>query len=216
MFTKNGHNLFEISSLLQKSIRRGHAGYAGYAANELYGRYRNYFWKRMLTISAEDCWGVVTKEIIALKQADDLVNENYKGYDTNPLFVAKAVVLLLKARKNRDADYFACNLLNSNETIPDEKILNWMNETGEKRISLPEYTFDCHTSRGKAMGKTKADMIKDEQAALNPKQEGDFDNEPWDSFFKNEAEGFDKEKGFPYPTKLQLENLESGQKDLFE
>jgi replication-associated recombination protein RarA len=215
LFTKNGHNMFDVSSLLQKAIRRGHHRYAGYAANELLGRYRSYLWKRLLTISAEDCWGVVTAEIVGLKKADDFVNATCKGYDINPLFVAKAVTLLIKARKNRDADYFACNLLNSNETIGKDEYLQFVNAE-EPRIELPEYTYDCHTQTGKAKGKTKLDMIKSEQEALNPCVVGDYDNMDWSNFFKFEKEGFDKEKGFPLPTKQQLAELESGEQRLFD
>lgn len=216
LYTKNGHDMYEMSSLLQKAIRRGHHVYAGYAANELYGRYTNYVWKRLLTISAEDCWGVVTSEIIGLQKADEYVNAGVRGYDRNTLFLAKAVTLLIKARKNRDADYFACNLLNSNNTLTDEELKVFFNYCEDKFDVIPQYTFDCHTMAGRRMGKTKADMIKSEQAALNPRVEGDYDNEPWDKFFKAEKEGFDKEKGFPLPTKRQLEELDQGVQTLFD
>jgi hypothetical protein len=33
-------------------------------------------------------------------------------------------------------------------------------------VPVPDYAFDCHTRRGKAMGKTKADFFQAEQAAL--------------------------------------------------
>ena len=35
LYTKNGHNMFEVSSLIQKAIRRSNKDYACYAANEL-------------------------------------------------------------------------------------------------------------------------------------------------------------------------------------
>lgn len=210
LYTKNGHDMFEMRSLLQKAIRRCDYVNAGYAANELLGRYKNYLWRSLLSISAEDCWGIVTKEIIALKQADEEVNARYSGYDVNPLFVAKAVTLLCKARKNRDADYFACCLLNSNDTISDEELKKYFAECEKDFKGIPSYTYDCHTRRGTAMGKTKADMIKSEQAALSPHVKGDFDHADWSPFFKHEKEGFDKEKGFPMPTKEQLKELDEG------
>lgn len=214
MYTKNGHNMYDVSSLLQKSIRRGHHVYAGYACNELMGRYRNYLWKRLLTISAEDCWGIVTAELIGLKKADEAVNAGVSGYNANPLFIAKAVTLLLKARKNRDADYFACNLLNSNNTMGNEEYLAFMDETKSQK-PLPPYTYDCHTMQGKAMGKTKLDMIKSEQEALNPAVEGDYDHLSWDKFFAYDRQGFDKEKGYPMPTKEQIRKLDNGEQSLF-
>ena len=72
--TPNGYDLFEMSSMIQKAIRRSDIPHAAYAANELAFKYRNYLWKRLLTVSAEDCYGIMTKEIVALQEADKQVN----------------------------------------------------------------------------------------------------------------------------------------------
>lgn len=48
LYTKNGHSMYDMVSLLQKAIRRGDAEVAGYAANELRGRYNAYLWRRLL------------------------------------------------------------------------------------------------------------------------------------------------------------------------
>jgi len=105
--------MFEVSSLIQKAIRRSNKDYACYAANELAPRFRKYLWKRLLCVSAEDCYDLVTNKIVALKQADDAQS----WQDKSPLFIEKALGILLATRKNRDADYFACNLLNSRDRI---------------------------------------------------------------------------------------------------
>ena len=61
---------------MQKAIRRADAAVAGYFALELWtSGYRDYVWKRLFTISAEDCYGVITKEIEALWQGHELVNK---------------------------------------------------------------------------------------------------------------------------------------------
>ena len=106
LYTKHGHVMFEISSLIQKAIRRGDAYLAYYAANEMMDRYRNYLWKRLLTVSIEDCHDMVTSEIYKLRDAD-MVNKNSCDY------ISQAVSILLHTRKNRDADYFVCNFQNS-------------------------------------------------------------------------------------------------------
>lgn len=62
--------------MIQKAIRRCDIPHAAYAANELSGKYRKYLWKRLLTVSAEDCYGIMTKEIVALQQADECVNKS--------------------------------------------------------------------------------------------------------------------------------------------
>lgn len=117
--TKNGYNLFEMSSMIQKAIRRCDIPHAAYAANEMSVKYRAYLWKRLLTVSAEDCYGIMTKEIMALKEADDYVNQRNKPGETNDLFIAKAVVLLCMAKKNRDADYVACNFMWGDQPLSD-------------------------------------------------------------------------------------------------
>ena len=89
LYTKNGHNMFEVSSLIQKAIRRSNKDYACYAANELAPRFRKYLWKRLLCVSAEDCYDLVTNKIVALKQADDAQS----WQDKSPLFIEKALFL---------------------------------------------------------------------------------------------------------------------------
>lgn len=61
--TKNGYNMHEMSSMIQKTIRRCDIPHA---AAELYPRYRTLLWNRLMTVSAEDCYGIMTQEIMAL------------------------------------------------------------------------------------------------------------------------------------------------------
>ena len=58
----------------------------------------------IFTISAEDCYGVITKEIEALWQGHELVNKGSKE-PKGRIFVSKAVILLCECRKCRDADH---------------------------------------------------------------------------------------------------------------
>jgi hypothetical protein len=43
-------------------------------------------------------------------------------------------------------------------------------------VPVPDYAFDCHTRRGKSVGKTKADVFKAKQAARVPLEQGLFDH----------------------------------------
>lgn len=88
LYTKNGHSMYDMVSLLQKAIRRGDVEVAGYAANELRGRYNAYLWRRLLAISAEDCYGIMTKEIEALRQADDVYNQKSWSWSSRRLPVS--------------------------------------------------------------------------------------------------------------------------------
>lgn len=183
--TRHGHNMYDMASLLQKSIRRGDYKRAGYAAMELFGSYNKYLWRRLLVISAEDCYGIMTKEIIALKLAEDNCFGNRKGYDKDPIFVAKAITLLCMARKNRDACYFACNFMLPDTTL-DETDFDHVDITKCELPGnqIPDWVFDIHTITGRKRGKTDLDMVITEQAALEPKQLGMFDNGDWHEYFE--------------------------------
>ena len=196
--TKNGHNMFDMASMMQKAIRRSDVRRAAYAAYELYGNYYSFMWKRLLVSSAEDCWGIMTKEIIALKEADEVLNKGKTGYQKDPLFVAKAVTLLCMAKKNRDACYVACNFMTSEDPIPPEQIEHIsMEDLGRMQESdIPDWVYDVHTLKGKRNGKTEVDMGEDEQKALKPHQLGLFDYGDWSNHDKKRQNITQKEKNF--------------------
>ena len=185
--TTHGYNLYDISSMLQKAIRRADVYHAAYAAAELHPKYRNYLWKRLLTVSAEDCYGIMTKEIIALKEADDIVNgKSESRHDDNWLFIAKAVTLLCMARKNRDADYVCCNFMCPDRNLSPEEIHEFDFSELHATCEIPGWVYDVHTRKGKMNGKTKIDMIRDEQNALAPHQVSLFDDGDWSQFVESE------------------------------
>ena len=102
-YTESGHNMFDMLSMLQKAIRRSEYGLAGFAAHQLCGTYRQTLWNRLMVTSAEDCFGVLTKEITKLREGDMRLKDNQN--------VSKAVFLMCMSKKNRDACYFACNFV---------------------------------------------------------------------------------------------------------
>ena len=194
LITKSGHSLFTMSSLYQKAIRRCDVKAAGYAANELFDRYENYLWKRTLVISAEDCFGECTQEILALYWASQEVNKGKKGDQRTKIFIAKAITILLYHAKSRDSDYFACEVMDDKNKLPGinqyftpEELLSLERGT-DKAINLaefnrlegdkvPKYVYDCHTLEGKKAGKTKADFMREEEESLQYKQLSFFDME---------------------------------------
>jgi replication-associated recombination protein RarA len=82
--TKRGYSFPAVSSAMQKAIRRGDAKLAGYWALELWASgYGQYVWRRLLTVSAEDCWGrnaetvqVTTTTATARSATGDIVTTN--------------------------------------------------------------------------------------------------------------------------------------------
>ena len=170
--TPHGHKLATMRSMLQKAIRRGKIEDAAYAAHEMYYWYTEYTWKTLLIVSAEDCYGVITQEILALYQTAKMLREKDKKHDFYEIFVSKAIVILCNAKHNRDADLVACNLFNDNL---DSKIniKDW--DDKPKMEEIPEYVFDCHTKEGRMAGKKKEDFFKKEDAELAYRQPSLFD-----------------------------------------
>jgi replication-associated recombination protein RarA len=174
--TSRGYDFFEASSAMQKAIRRADVKTAGYFALELWhSGYRDYVWKRLFTISAEDCGGVITKEIEALWQGHQLVN-NKATQPKGRIFVSKAVILLCIWDKNRDSDHLQNFVYDKKINMSDEEIEFHFEDVRLRPIEIPDYAFDCHTRKGKRMGKTKEEFFKEELEALRPRQLGLFDN----------------------------------------
>lgn len=176
LYTQRGYDFYEVASALQKSIRRGDVKLAGYMALELFPKYAEYCWKRLLTISAEDCYGVVTKEVMALYDAFRIINAGKKGDDLKGrVFISKAVILLCQTKHNRDADLLSNYVYDKKYDLTDEQIESMFTEVRSESMRIPEYVYDVHTIRGKARGKTKRDFFREEQAALKNQQPSIFD-----------------------------------------
>lgn len=176
--TQRGYDFYEVASALQKSIRRGDVKVAGYFALELFPKYARYCWKRLLTISAEDCYGIITKEIMALYDAFEVVNKGVKADELKGrIFISKAVILLCEAKHNRDADLLSNYVYDKKYGLTDEEIdqkLQEVRDSGEY-LEVPDYVYDVHTRKGKKMGKTKEEFFRDENDALENKQMSIFD-----------------------------------------
>ena len=118
--TKNGYSMYDMSYMLQKAIRRSDVSYASYAARELYFGFRPMMWNRLLTVSANNCFSIITREIAALNQADSIMNDKDSDEESCLTFIAKAITLLCAARKNRDASYVVCNYLWGNQKLSED------------------------------------------------------------------------------------------------
>jgi replication-associated recombination protein RarA len=174
--TNNGYDFYEVASAMQKAIRRGDSKLAGYFALELHeSNYTNYVWKRLLTISAEDVWGLITEEIWSLKRSYDFVRE--KKNKGGRIFVSKAVLLLCAAKKSRDSDHLQNLVYDKHIGLTDDEVNAYFDDVRKNPIPVPEYAFDIHTKKGRIRGKTKKDFFAEEQEALNNRQPGLFDGQ---------------------------------------
>ena len=178
IITRRGYTLLDVASALQKSIRRGQTDMAGYWAHELVASgYTTYVWKRLLTISAEDCAGIITTEIRALYESFLTVNTPKPRKPKGRIFVSKAVIILSHAAKSRDADALQCIVYDHKIGISDVALEEMIQNIDDAdRQALPDYVFDCHTKTGRVQGKTKKQFFASEQKALTPHQPGLFDD----------------------------------------
>ncbi len=177
--TKRGYQFSEVSSAMQKAIRRGDAKLAGYWALELWeSGFGKYCWKRLLTISAEDCWGILTLEVKALHDGYQTVNDGLPAKQhRGRIFISKAVILLCMAKKSRDADHLQNFVYDQMAGLDPDTLAEDLRQGGDY-VPIPAYAYDCHTREGRRRGKTKKDFFKAEQAALEPFQPGLFDDLP--------------------------------------
>lgn len=149
LLTRSGHNMFTMASLLQKAIRRGDKERAGYAAMELFGSYHTMLWNRIMTVSCEDCWGILAKEIVALRYTDNVRNRNKKGYEKDTQYVSKAISLLCDAKKSRDACYYACNfVLQTYVKDPGEISREFVAQTKMEIESVADYALEIKEISG--------------------------------------------------------------------
>lgn len=175
--TQRGYDFYEVASALQKSIRRGDVRLAGYMALELFPRYAEYCWKRLLTVSAEDCHGLVTQEIKALYDAFWVINKGKKGDDLKGrIFISKAVIILCTCGHSRDADVLSNYIYDKKASLTDEQIENLFDEVRKESAQIPNYVYDVHTRKGRAMGKTKTQFFVEEDKALVNRQISLFDD----------------------------------------
>lgn len=147
--TRSGHNMFTMASLLQKAIRRGDKERAGYAAMELFGSYHSMLWNRIMTVSCEDCWGILAKEIVALRYTDGVRNRNRKGYEKDTQYVSQAITLLCDAKKSRDACYYACNfVLQTYVTDPGRLSKEFVGQTRKEIESVADDALEIKNISG--------------------------------------------------------------------
>jgi len=143
--TKNGYNLFEVASALQKSIRRGIEDEALYWTVELdRSNYGEYAWKRLRIMSSEDV-GLAEPNISANIQAlYSLWTEQRKKKDEKHaperLFLIHACLLLVRAKKSRIVDHALITYY------------NLIDQGGDGR-EIPEFAFDKHNAKGRSMGR---------------------------------------------------------------
>jgi len=154
------YNIFDVSSLLQKSVRRSDEEVAAWAAWELVrSGYDNMYWKRIVTIATEDTSveSDVTSQVRSLYQLGtgqvDVVDGWSAETERGRVCALRAAVVCAQAQSSRLCDY----LNNTFSRIAEERV-NAAKEGREPRYDFPagelnpesryDVAFDMHTSIG--------------------------------------------------------------------
>jgi hypothetical protein len=161
--------------MLQKALRRGEVVDAAWACNEMLPRYAQYVWRRLFTVSAEDCAGMVTGEIVAIYDAWSVLQRHNPNHPrAHRVFFAKAIVLLAKCKHSRDSDELGLLI---SDRVTDEHLEKAFAEAKAHIVddpppplnedaTIPDYVYDVHTRRGRRAGRTVEAFLKEEHEAL--------------------------------------------------
>jgi len=141
--TRQGLGLFDVSSALQKAVRRGDEYLALRCAEELFvSNYGEYCWKRLKIMVSEDIGlGEPNLPATILSLYQMYVEQTKKKDDVHKperLFLYHAVILCVRAKKSRYVDWAVNYYMNTQRNEP---------------IMIPDYCFDKHTSTGRKMGR---------------------------------------------------------------
>jgi replication-associated recombination protein RarA len=139
IITPGGYKAAEVTSAMQKSIRRGREEDALFWATELdLAGFGEYVFKRLKIIASEDVGLADLYICIAVQSLYQSWLEQRKKKDERHgperLFLVHAVLLLSRAKKSRTVDH----------------ALIAMYEAPRTTREIPDYALDRHTSRGRA------------------------------------------------------------------
>lgn len=201
--TPHGHPIGEVSSALQKAIRRGDHEMAVWWAFELDAAgYGEYAWKRMRIICSEDI-GIANPsapaQIRALYDnwldAQRAIKRNkglVKGSGA-PLFMAHAAIFLAMSPKSRMVDWAVI----------------WTKRRADNP-AIPDEALDMHTGRGRRMGRGVDHFLDEASRLFDP-----IGDDPYESKAKEamRRQPQPNDPANPPTNTLQLDVDDSGDND---
>lgn len=159
--TRNGIPGDEIISMLQKSIRRGLEHNALCAAYEMHitsQQFEEKLWRRLLVISVEDIgFGDVNAPQLVYTLSNIRKEFPYADGDRTIFFV-HAIRYMCKLPKERSSDNVKSMLMRDFEH--------------GRTVEVPDYAYDMHTVKGRAMGRDKIHFLT-EASKVIPQLEGE-------------------------------------------
>ncbi len=150
----------EVISALQKEIRRGKTENAVLLAYEMLmtsAELEAKLWQRLLVIAVEDIgWGDLNAPVLVNSLYDMHLNPGLIDGDRF-LFAIHATRYLCACRKDRSSS----------------ELLSWIKLQVQDGVlpDIPDYAFDMHTPRGRAMGRGRKHFLE-EGAIVEPELPG--------------------------------------------
>lgn len=140
--TRGGYALDEVTSALQKCIRRGLEEESLFWALEMSDSgFGQYLWRRLMVIAAEDIGLADPQALVLTTMAWLATKETTKSFSTPPgmrvEFLGPVILYLCRAPKNREGDDFCWFIMERREK-------GW-------RLSVPDFALDDHTERGRQL-----------------------------------------------------------------
>lgn len=177
--TKHGYPLDEVSSSLQKSIRRGWTSEAMYWAVELNeSGYGEYAWRRLIVIASEDV-GPANHHAAVLVHALYENSRRLKAAARSRTDVAG----LMPFEPLLQAVWYLAGSPKSRELADAYATLTGRLARGEL-LPIPDIALDVHTRRGRSLGRGMRHFV-DEAAIVEP--EVRLNDNPWRTAFLKEV-----------------------------
>jgi replication-associated recombination protein RarA len=142
---KPGYSPYDLNSALHKDIRRGNEYEALFWAVKMESmgkKQRTTLWNKLKIIASEDIGPANPIMPLVIETLEKQYYDARKSRsDTYRTFLSNAVVILARSKKSRIAD----DLLN---------LVYGEIQHEDKRLPIPDYALDMHTSRGKRKGRS--------------------------------------------------------------
>jgi replication-associated recombination protein RarA len=142
---KSGYSPYDLDSALHKDIRRGNEYEALFWAVKMRSMGKKQctrLWNKLKIIASEDIGPANPMMPVIIETLEKQYSDAMKRRsDTYRLFLVNAVVILARSKKSRIVD----DLLN---------IVYGQIQHEDKKLPVPDYALDMHTSRGKRKGRS--------------------------------------------------------------
>lgn len=156
----------EVVSALQKAIRRCDEHLALWWAREILSvGWHKYLWGRLAIIAIEDVgepnaltWVEIGRQAFYREAEYRAARGTDNPFDVQgaaACFLYRVVSNLARATKDRTADEFMCWATEIADKLPSE------------RPEIPDYAFDNHTKKGRAMGRDEAQFYEEAGTVKN-------------------------------------------------